>query len=67
MKNILFTKLLGEPEIIESDGFSVMRGNKKMDGGKDIIAHCDTRQEAEELVSQLKEIEEGSGAERVEQ
>ena len=54
MKQILMTKIMGEV-IIKShgDGFQILRGN-----GKDVIAFCDTQSEAEELVKELKILEE---------
>ena len=62
MKQILFQELLGEPDIIGNDenGYKIMRGNQKMNVGKDVIAHCSTFAEADELVKELTEIEKGS-------
>lgn len=59
MKNILFRKIFGEPTIIGSDenGFQIMRGSKAKGGGKDVIAKCDTKEEADELIEQLKAME----------
>jgi hypothetical protein len=62
MKSILFRKLYKEPSFMgcEETGYQIFRGSKKYDGGKDIIAHCDTLAEVHELIQQLKDIEDDS-------
>jgi len=57
MKNILFRNIYGEPTIQESEGFKIFRGSKETDGGKDLVATCDTKEEAEELIKELKDLE----------
>lgn len=55
MKDITFRKHLGEPVIVEhAGGYQVRRGNRK-----DILAFCDTQEEARELVLHIELLEKG--------
>ena len=55
-----FLDLAGRLRIIETDGFSVVMGGMNNKNGKltghNVIAHCDTKIEAEELINKLTSL-----------